>query len=482
MPIDAQRPIEAGTSLWTEELTWMEVRDAVKAGTTTIIIGTGGVEQNGPYVAGGKHNYVLQTVLPYIARAIPNSLIAPIVKFVPEGQIEPATSGHMKYPGTISLEPATFEALLTDICRSYKAHGFKDIVLLGDSGGNQAGMKNVAEALNRKWDKEATRVHFLGEYYTEDRWSYDFLKTLGITQIDTTKPAGQQDERTDVRNNIHDDIYYEAQVAVQDPALVRADQRQKAGLLTLHGVNEAPVSNLVSIGRQLAEYRAQVTARAFRNSVIRLRGATAGAAAAGQTPTTPPPDPRSVRLRGDRFKPLSYDEMTPAQKTMIEHLLAGPRGGTEGPFNVLLRSPEMGDLGQQFGASTRFGSSVPRKLYEMAIIITARHWSSQFEWVAHHRGALQAGLSASICDAIAEGRRPTAMQPDEAAVYNFASELLTTRQVSDATFKAAKDTLGERGVVDLIGVMGWYGTVSMLLNVDRYPLPEGTQPELKPLK
>src|SRR3954467_10292408 len=123
--LTAPRPIDAGESLWAEELTWMEIRDLMKAGkATTIIIGTGGVEQNGPYVAGGKHNFVLQTVLPYIARAIPGSLIAPIVKFVPEGRIEPTKSGHMNYPGTISLEPATFEALLTDIARSYKAHGF----------------------------------------------------------------------------------------------------------------------------------------------------------------------------------------------------------------------------------------------------------------------------------------------------------------------------------------------------------------------
>src|SRR5215510_13837000 len=122
-PLDSPRPIPVGDSLWTEELTWMEVRDAVAAGKTTVIIGTGGVEQNGPYVAGGKHNFVLQTVLPYVARAIGNTLIAPVVKFVPEGAIEPQPRGHMSYPGTISLELSTFEALLTDICRSYKAHG-----------------------------------------------------------------------------------------------------------------------------------------------------------------------------------------------------------------------------------------------------------------------------------------------------------------------------------------------------------------------
>jgi 4-carboxymuconolactone decarboxylase len=191
------------------------------------------------------------------------------------------------------------------------------------------------------------------------------------------------------------------------------------------------------------------------------------------------PSPRDVKLVGDRFKPLTYDEMTPAQRTMIEHVLSGPRGSTDGPFNVQLRSPEMGDLGQQFGAATRFATSVPRKLYELAIIITARHWTAQFEWTAHHRGALQAGVSPAVCDAIAAGRRPSAMPQDEEAVYNFATELLERKQVSDATFDAAKKLLGERGVVDLISVMGWYGTVSMYLNVDRYPLPEGSQPELK---
>src|SRR2546423_8901818 len=120
------------------------------------------------------------------------------------------------------------------------------------------------------------------------------------------------------------------------------------------------------------------------------------AMAAAQAPNTQRPDPRSLRLRGDRFKPLTYDEMTPAQKTMIEHLLSGPRAGADGPFNALLRSPEMGDLAQQFGAATRFKSSVPAKLNELAIIITARHWTSQYEWQAHHRAALPASLAPAI--------------------------------------------------------------------------------------
>lgn len=268
--LEAPRPIAAGTSLWSEELTWMEVRDLIKSGTTTIIIGTGGVEQNGPYLAGGKHNFVLQTVLPYIARAIPKSLIAPIVKFVPEGRIEPTGGGHMAYPGTISLEPATYEALLTDICRSYKTHGFTDIILLGDSGGNQGGMRNVAQALNTKWAAETARVHFLPEYYDEDRWSYDFLKTLGITQINKT-PGAQPDARTDTRNGMHDDIYYEAQTAVVDPKLIRADERRKAGLLNLHGVDMTDMAKVIEIGKKLAEYRAGIVAKAFEASKAKLR-------------------------------------------------------------------------------------------------------------------------------------------------------------------------------------------------------------------
>src|SRR5262245_22559187 len=196
----------------------------------------------------------------------------------------------------------------------------------------------------------------------------------------------------------------------------------------------------------------------------------------------PPPNPRDIQLVGDRFKPLKWDEMTPAQKTMMEHLASGPRRGAGGPFNVLLRSPEMGDLVQEFGAKMRFGSSLPPKLNEMAIIITGRHWTSHYEWNAHRTAAAQAGLSEAIIKSIAAGKRPTGMDADETIIYNFGTELLTTKQVSDPAFKAVKDRFGERGVVDLIGVMGYYQLVSMLLNVDRYPLPAGAKPELLPLK
>src|ERR1700733_14834753 len=190
---------------------------------------------------------------------------------------------------------------------------------------------------------------------------------------------------------------------------------------------------------------------------------------------------RDLKLAGDRFKPLTYETMTPEQRKMTDDVLSGERGSMAGPYNVLLRSPEMGNLAQKFGAYTRFHSTVPKKLNEFAIIITARYWTSQFEWSPHKRAALQAGLNPAIADSVAAGKRPASMQPDEEVVYDFCNELLVTKQVSDTTFESALKLLGERGVVDLIGVMGYYQLVSMLLNTDRYPMPNGATPELKPL-
>lgn len=203
----------------------------------------------------------------------------------------------------------------------------------------------------------------------------------------------------------------------------------------------------------------------------------AGQARQGGPPQ--PPNTANLGLVGNRFKPLTWDQMTPEQQTMTLNLLNGPRRGLGGPFNVMLRSPEWGDMAQKLGEYARFRPAVPAKLRELAIIVTARHWTAQYEWYAHRRAAAQAGLSEDIITAIANRRRPTGMQPDEEAVYNFATELLETKKVGDATFKTAVDQFGEKGVVDIIGVMGYYQIVSMLLNVDDYPLPSGVQPELR---
>jgi 4-carboxymuconolactone decarboxylase len=188
-----------------------------------------------------------------------------------------------------------------------------------------------------------------------------------------------------------------------------------------------------------------------------------------------------LHLRGGRFKPLVYDQMTPQQKTLVDHVLAGPRTHLDGPFNILLRSPEMGDLIQQVGAYVRFHSSLPSKLTEFAVLITARSWTNQEEWHAHHIIALKAGLSPALIDALAVGKRPASMEPDETTIYNFTTELLNTKQVSDDTFAAVKVKFGERGVVDLVGTIGYFQLVAGFLNTDRYPLAEGVEPELKPL-
>jgi enterochelin esterase-like enzyme/alkylhydroperoxidase family enzyme len=193
----------------------------------------------------------------------------------------------------------------------------------------------------------------------------------------------------------------------------------------------------------------------------------------------PPRSALDLDLSGNRFPPLEYDELDDAQKDMLHSVLAGPRNAFGGPFNVLLRSPEMGDLAQKLGAYARFNSSLPDTLREMAIIMTASYWEAEYEWNAHKRAALTAGLAPAIVDAIAAGRRPRAMSPEETAIYDFCNELLNEHFISDTTFAAAIDALGERGVVDVIGTVGYYAMVSMLLNVDEHPLPEGVQPQFR---
>lgn len=253
------RPIAGSNTVLIEEMTWMDVRDALAAGTTTVIVGTGGVEQNGPYVASGKHNFVLSATTEAIARELGDALVAPIVKFVPEGSIDPPT-GHMRYHATISVSQETFEALLTDIVGSLAAHGFRDIILIGDSGGNTAGMRNVAERLNSAWADRPHRVHHIPEYYREDIYSCDFLKAeLGIFQ--------EPDNCVATRNEYHDDYHYSSIIATTDPERIRARQRMDAGLFSINGVDLAPLEQTVENGRRLVQYRAEITARAIRAAI-----------------------------------------------------------------------------------------------------------------------------------------------------------------------------------------------------------------------
>jgi 4-carboxymuconolactone decarboxylase len=185
--------------------------------------------------------------------------------------------------------------------------------------------------------------------------------------------------------------------------------------------------------------------------------------------------------RPPRFPPLDFDAMTPAQREVAEAISSGPRGGLRGPFQAWLRSPALADRLQKVGEYLRFSSAVPRRLNELAILITARAWDAQYEWFAHHRLALEAGLDPAVAADIAEGRPPGGMKPDEAVVYDFCSELRATKTVSDKTLAAALDLLGEAGVVDLIAVSGYYDIVSMTLNVAEVALPDGMAAPLKPL-
>ena len=186
--------------------------------------------------------------------------------------------------------------------------------------------------------------------------------------------------------------------------------------------------------------------------------------------------------QGARFKPLAETDMTDAQRKVYREIAGGPRGGVRGPFNALLRSPELADRVQKVGEYLRFQSSLPARVNEFAILITARHWGAQYEWYAHHTLALKAGLSAEIAAALAQGRRPAGMSDDEAAVYDFCKELHEKNSVSDAAYEALLQRFGERGVIDLIGVCGYYTLVSMVLNVARHPLPEGVPAPLPELK
>ena len=178
--------------------------------------------------------------------------------------------------------------------------------------------------------------------------------------------------------------------------------------------------------------------------------------------------------------PIPVEKMTDAQKKALEEF-AGVRGQLTGPWVAFMRSPEMLNRARALSDYLRFNSSLPPRLSELAILIAARHWTQQYEWVVHHPLALKGGLNPDIAKAIADGRRPERMADDEAAVYEFCTELHRTQRVSDATYARAKAAFGEHGIVDLVGLSGWYTLVAMMLNTAQSPLPPGVEPPLAPL-
>ena len=254
--VDTPNPLPPPDTVWMEDMTWMDVRDAVAAGKKTVIISTGGIEPNGPWLALGKHNFVLRANCDAIARKLGNALCAPIVPFVPEGSIEPKSS-HMLTVGTVSLEEATFEALLTDIVRSYKAHGFDTVILIGDSGGNQEGMKAVADRLNTQWNGRPVVAH-IPEYY-----AYNTVAKL-LTELGVTKAGASTD-------NLHDDPGITLNMFITDPKSVRWEQRVKAGKATIDGVSIADKAKNLEIAKKIVEMRATNTVAAINKAVAERR-------------------------------------------------------------------------------------------------------------------------------------------------------------------------------------------------------------------
>ena len=200
----------------------------------------------------------------------------------------------------------------------------------------------------------------------------------------------------------------------------------------------------------------------------------------------------SSRSKTARFPVLRPEQLTPEQTRVLQSLIAGPRGKdgtgldsvtrflTRGPFNAWLRSPELGELLQKVGAHIRFRSSLPPRLNELAILVTARHWTSQFEWYAHRLLALKAGLGEKLIDELARNRRPKKMRADEAAVYEFCTQLHRRKNVTDAAYRRVVALFGEQGAMDMIAASGYYTVVSMTLNVAQVAVPPGEKPPLKP--
>jgi len=243
-------PAEAPDTVFLEELTWTEVRDHLAAGKTTVIVASAGNEQNGPHMVLGKHEYIVRHAAERIARELGNALVAPIVTYVPEGAVDPP-SGHMRYPGTITLPNVYFMKICEYAARSLKAHGFTDIVFLGDSGGNQEGMKEVALALNAEWRGGKTRVHFVPEYYSENGFR-EWLQSRGETEESIGNHAGISDT---------------SQLLAVAPQHIRKDKLAKAGGFEGSGVSGDPTKATVEYGKKGVELKVETAVARIRKLV-----------------------------------------------------------------------------------------------------------------------------------------------------------------------------------------------------------------------
>ena len=245
---------QAPDTVFLEELTWTEVRDAVAAGTTTIIIPTGGTEQNGPHMVLGKHNYLVRHKAGETARRLGDTLVAPVMAYVPEGNVDPP-SGHMRFPGTITTPPAVFEQVLEYAARSLARHGFLDIAFMGDSGGNQGSQAAVADRLNAEWADAPARVHHLTDYYPGrgDEW----LVEQGERAEDVGTHAGMHDTST---------------LLFLDPSMIRLDRMEPGTGGTGNGVSGTPARSRAEYGEQILEMQIEAAVSQIRRLRMSSRG------------------------------------------------------------------------------------------------------------------------------------------------------------------------------------------------------------------
>jgi creatinine amidohydrolase len=248
-------PASTPETVFLEELTWTEVRDRLGGGHTTILVPTGGTEQNGPHMALGKHNARVRALAEQIARTLGHTLVAPVLAYVPEGAVT-APGGHLRYPGTITLPPGPFEHVLEYAARSLKLHGFRDIVLVGDHGASQDGQRAVAARLNREWAASAVRVHAIAEYY----------RASTVTVRDLFRTRGYRDEELGTHAGLTDTSL----MLAIDPRLVRMERlRRGTGVRDGDGVDGDPSRSTAELGRLGVDAIVTRTVDAIRQSIAR---------------------------------------------------------------------------------------------------------------------------------------------------------------------------------------------------------------------
>lgn len=259
--LDMPSPIPPRPELSIDRMTFPEIRDAVRRGRTTVIVPTGGVEHNGPYLVTAKHRIVIDATARAAAAKLGDALVAPVVDFVPQGPLEPPGGG-VAHAGTVGVSEATYRALLSDIARSFRAQGFRHIVFIGDSGGNVAGMEAVARELDARWRAAGVRVLHAAEHY-DPEGRRAFVRDAGFREVD---------------EGYHDELIYTAVLLSRSPDHVRWRERRAAGRLSINGVRLDPARRIAALGDALIDDVAERTAAAIRR---RRTAAGAAVAAAG---------------------------------------------------------------------------------------------------------------------------------------------------------------------------------------------------------